>query len=104
MNIKHPIMDNSLHITASFDQPQLLENLVEQLAYRRMETGGVDEQLPESWSAVKTSSVEAYVSGNVEFDYNKDYRIRVPFITCFTFTCTRGNTDPYKMNWSFSFS
>src|ERR1044071_9954357 len=97
-------MDNSLHITASFDQPQLLENLVEQLAYRRTDYSKNKIKVPIGWEADKTSSVEAYVSGNVEFDFNEDYRIRMPFITCFMFTCTKGTNDPYKMNWSSSFS
>ena len=98
-------MNKPLHITASFDQPQLLENLVEQLAYRRTETGTVNKEImPAGWEADKTSSVEAYVSGNVEFDFNEDYLIRMPFITCFMFTCTKGMNDPYKMNWSSSFS
>ena len=32
-------MKQYLHISATFDQPELVQNLVEQLAYRRYELG-----------------------------------------------------------------
>lgn len=97
-------MNNTLHITASFDQPVLLENMVEKLAYRRYNTAYSKEKMPKGWQANETSSVEAYVSGTVEFDYNEKEKIRMPFITSFLFTCTRGKKEPYTLNWSISLS
>ena len=97
-------MNNTLHITASFDQPQLLENMVEKLAYRRYDMGYSKEKMPGGWQANETSSVEAYVSGTIAFDINNKEKIKMPFITCFLFTCTRGKKEPYTLNWGISLS
>lgn len=97
-------MNKALHITASFDQPVLLENMIEKLAYRRYDIGYCKEKMPKGWQADETSSIEAYVSGNVEFNYNEKEKIRMPFITSFLFTCTHGKKEPYALNWSLSLS
>jgi len=97
-------MNKALHITASFDQPQLLENMVEKLAYRRYNTGYSKEKMPRGWQANETSSVEAYVSGTLEFDANRKEKIKMPFITSFLFTCIRGKKEPYSLNWGISLS
>lgn len=97
-------MNNTLHITALFDQPQLLENMVEKLAYRRYDIGYSKEKMPKGWQANETSSVETYVSGIVEFENDENEKIKMPFITCFLFTCTRGKQEPYMLNWSISLS
>lgn len=97
-------MNRSLHITASFDQPQLLENMVEKLAYRRYEIGYSKERMPKGWEANETSSLEAYVSGVVELDFNNEEKIKMPFITCYVFTCTHGKKEPYELNWGMSLS
>jgi predicted secreted acid phosphatase len=101
---KTQVMKKALHISAALDQPELLENMVEKLAYRRYEMGYGKEKMPKGWEADETSSTEAYVSGTVEFSYNEDEKIRMPFITCFLFTCAHGNKEPYKLNWSMSLS
>ena len=97
-------MNNSLHISASFDQPQLLENMVEKLAYRHCDIGYSKEKVPQGWEANETSSVELYVSGNVEFEFSEEEKIRIPFITSFLFTCSRGEKEPYSLSWSMSLS
>jgi hypothetical protein len=97
-------MKQALHIRASFDQPQLLENMVEKLAYRRYESGFDKEKMPRGWQANETSSTEAYVNGTVEFKFNGIDQIKMPFITCFLFTCIRGKKEPYTLNWSISLS
>lgn len=97
-------MKKDLHITATFDQPGLLENMVEKLAIRHNEKGFVKARVPDSWQAMESSSVEAYVSGTVEFDYNDQQRIRIPFITCFVFTCTKVKNESYDFNWLISFN
>ncbi len=98
-------MKQPLHITAAFDQPEFLQNLVEKLAYRRYEFGFSKMQMPRGWKALETSSTEAYVSGTVAIDTDKaDEHIDMPFITCFLFTCIKGYGDPYKLIWSTSLS
>jgi hypothetical protein len=101
-------MKHSLHISASFDKPDFLENLVEKLAERHIETGYGKVSMPRGWEALEISSTEAYVSGDVSLTYNTDKgnedRINMPFITCFLFTCKKTNSEAYKIAWSTSLS
>jgi hypothetical protein len=97
-------MKKNLHLTASVDKPEVLENIIEQLATRRYDIGYGNALVPTSWQAIDTSSVESYVSGTVEFDYNETQRIRIPYITCFLFSCAKGKNDPYDLKWSISLS
>ncbi|MEP6677511.1 MAG: hypothetical protein ABJA78_20285 [Ferruginibacter sp.] len=102
-------MKQTLHISASFDQPEFVQNLVEQLAYRRYELGFDKQQMPRGLKALETSSTETYVSGTMALDFSSDTetgeeRINMPFITCFMFTCIKGKTDPYQLIWSASLS
>jgi hypothetical protein len=100
-------MKQSLHISASFNQPEFVQNLVERLAYRRYEFGFGNEKMPPGFKALETSSTETYVSGTMAIDFSTDTetgeeRINMPFITCFLFTCIKGKTDPYQLIWSSS--
>lgn len=97
-------MKKTLQISAALDQPDLLENMVERLAYRRYDIGYSKEKMPGGLEATETSSTEAYVSGTVELSNNEKEPIRMPFTTCFIFTCTHGKKEPYKLNWSMSLS
>lgn len=102
-------MKKHLHISASFDQPELLQNLVERLAYRRYDLGFGNEKMPVGLKALETSSTETYVSGTIALDFNTENgdskeHINMPFITCFVFTCVKGKTDPYQLIWSSSLS
>ena len=97
-------MKKDLRLITSVDKPEMLENLIEQLATRRYDNFYGKAQVPESWQAIDTSSIESYVSGTVEFDYNETQRIRVPYITCFLFSCTKEKNDPYDLRWSLSLS
>ncbi len=101
-------MNNNLHITASFDQPDFLEDLVEKLAYRRNETGYGEAKVPQGWEALEISSTEAYVSGDIQLSYAIDEyqedHINMPFITCFLFTCKKTKDGLYKVAWSTSLS
>lgn len=92
-------MKNNLHITASFDQPELLEDMVEELAYRSSHNQDVNS-LKE---AIETSTTETYVSGTVELSLDEEH-IKMPFITCFIFTCIKENNEAYKMSWALSFN
>jgi hypothetical protein len=96
-------MKKSLHISTTFDQPDLLEDLVEKLAYRRYDIGYGKEKMPRNFGALETSSAETYVSGTVSLD-NNDENINMPFITSFLFTCIKGKDDQYKLTWASSMS
>ena len=95
-------MKKDLHLTASVDKPEVLENIIEQLATRRYDIGYGNAIVPNDWQAIDTSSIETYISGRVEFDYNETQRIRVPYITCFLFSCMKEKNNPYDLKWSFS--
>jgi hypothetical protein len=95
-------MKKRLHITATFDQPALLQNLVEQLAYRHYDIGYSKLPVPSGFKALETSSTEAYVSGTMQIDLNENELINMPFITCFIFTCIKEEKEPYQLIWSSS--
>ncbi|MEP6700116.1 MAG: hypothetical protein ABJA85_02320 [Bacteroidota bacterium] len=100
-------MKKTLHISAAFDQPEFVQNLVEKLAYRRYDLGFSKQMVPHGFKALETSSTETYVSGTVALDFpanttTGEERINMPFITNFLFTCIKGKTDPYQLIWSSS--
>ncbi|MGQ0740395.1 MAG: hypothetical protein ACT4OJ_15195 [Bacteroidota bacterium] len=95
-------MKQHLHISASFDQPEFVQNLVERLAYRRYDLGYGNEKVPRGFKALETSSTETYVSGTLAIDTGSSEHINMPFITSFLFTCIKGKTDPYQLIWSSS--
>lgn len=95
-------MKQNLHISAFFDEPEFVQNLVERLAYRRNELGYGNEAMPRGLKAIETSSTETYVSGTMAIDTGNDEHIRMPFITSFLFTCIKGKTEPYQLIWSSS--
>ena len=102
-------MKQTLHISASFDQPEFVQNLVERLAYRRYELGFDKQRMPPGLKALETSSTETYVTGTMALDFPADNgsgaeRINMPFITAFLFTCIKGKSDPYQLIWSSSLS
>jgi len=96
-------MKKSLYISTSFDQPDLLEDLVEKLAGRRYDIGFGKERVPVNFEALETSSTETYVSGTISFK-DKGETFNVPFITSFFFTCIKGRDDEYKLTWAASMS
>jgi len=100
-------MNQVLQITATLDQPDLLENLVEKLASRRYDIGYSKEIVPQEWQAIETSSTETYVSGTLSFSgltNSEDASINMPFITSMLFTCIKGKEDDYRLLWSSSMS
>lgn len=96
-------MNKLLHISTMLDQPALLEDMIEKLAYRRNDIGYSYEILPYSHKAIETSSTETFVSGTISIEDNEEM-INMPFITRFVFTCVKGKNDPYKLAWSSSLS
>ncbi|MEQ1676120.1 MAG: hypothetical protein ABL876_05450 [Chitinophagaceae bacterium] len=98
-------MKKHLHISAAFDEPAFVQNLVERLAYRRYELGYSKQLIPRGLKALETSSTETYVSGTMAIDFEDGQEhINMPFITCFLFTCIKGKSDPYQLIWSCSLS
>jgi len=95
-------MKKNLHISAAFDQPEFVQNLVERLAYRRYDLGYGLEKVPRGFKALETSSTETYVSGTLGINAVNNEPIQMPFITSFMFTCIKGKTEPYQMIWSSS--
>lgn len=96
-------MNKTLLISAAFDQPGLLENFVEQLAWRRYELGYMHAPVPHSLKAYESSSAETYVSGTIAISENQE-SFNIPFITRYLFTCTREKDAGYKLEGSFSLS
>jgi hypothetical protein len=99
-------MKKALHITAQFDQPELLNSLVEKLAWKRFVTGYADIA-PGKEKLLETSSTETYVSGTLGLGIDQqaaENQINMPFITCFLFTCLKEEDDSYKITWSASLS
>ncbi len=97
-------MKKGLHLTTSIDQPEVMENIIEKLATRRYDGGYGKVPVPITLQALDSSSVEIHISGNIEFDYNETQRIRIPYITCFLFSCKKEKSSDYELCWSSSLS
>ena len=97
-------MKKDLHLIASVDRPEVLEDIIEKLAIRQNDIGYAKAAVPKAWTALDSSSVEAYISGAVEFDYSETQRIKVTYITGFLFSCIKEKNEPYDLKWSFSMS
>lgn len=93
----------SLAITATLAEPHLLRDLIEELAERRNSTGELDQQLQSGWLAMETSSLEAHVSGDKKLSTQTDM-IKIPFTTCFLFTCIKTKGKYYNLEWVRSLS
>ena len=100
---KRTIMNNTLLISATLDQPGFLEDLVEKLAYRHYDIGYSKAEVPKNWKAIETSSTETFVSGTVAIA-EQDVIINMPFITRLLFTCVKEKNGSYKLEWSSSLS
>ncbi len=96
-------MNNSIQITATLDEPSLLEVMVERLAYRRTDIGYGSQKVPKNHEALETASAEIYLSGTVAVADDRK-QISMPFITSFLFTCIKGADGIYKLAWSSSLS
>lgn len=88
---------------AKIDEIDFLEELVKDLAYRRYDIGYSNESVPEGWSAMDTSSLEAFVSGTIALAEGNE-QFAVPFTTCFMFTCTKAKEEGYDLSWMSSLS
>jgi hypothetical protein len=103
-NRKSPQMKKDLNITTSLDQPDLLESMVEKLAQKRVEQGFGKQKAFGDWQPVDTSCIEKYVSGTMDMAIAENEKIKMPFVTCFLFSCTKEKNEAYKLHWSMSLS
>lgn len=96
-------MKQSIQIAAILDKPRQLEDLVEKLAYKRLDNGFGHQLVPPHLKALETSSPEAYISGVVKLDEGHDH-INMLFTSSFLFTCIKEKDKRYKMTWCCSLS
>lgn len=92
----------SVAFTAKFEEPVLLEALVERLADRRADTGFGEAIVPPDYHAVETSTIEAFVSGSLLF--TPENGGKMPFTTSYMFTCVKGWGGNYNLRWANSLS
>lgn len=102
-NPKHTKMITSLAISTTLYDASLLTNIVEKLACRRNDSPVSGEIVEPGWQHVGSSSLEAFVSGTAEISNGPDY-FKMPFTTCFLFTCIRAKDQDYDLTWSSSLS
>jgi hypothetical protein len=96
-------MKNSLQISATIDQPGLLEHLVEKLVYNRIPSENNIQKISDDEEVLETSSAEAWVNGSMEIDTLLEH-INMPFNTRFVFTCIKIKDRVYKLEWGCSLS
>lgn len=102
-------MKQTLYISAEFDQPEFLRDLVEKLADRRNLSGFRSQTIPYNHHSFESSTIETYVNGITGMDIPADTetgeeRINMPFTTSFLFTCIKGKQNNFKMEWVLSLS
>ena len=92
---------DKLMVTARFDHSWYLPSIIEELASTRTDAGFAEIPMHEGSAAVETSSIEAYVSGNIVFSDDDKHR---HFQTGFLFTCIKPAEGVYNLVWSHSLS
>jgi hypothetical protein len=96
-------MKKLVTIAAKVDQPHLLEDLVERLAYRHYDIGYGREKQTGEWQPVETASSEIYLSGTIEMNMS-DEQLNIPYITNFLFSCIKSTDGVYRFAWGSSMS
>lgn len=96
-------MKSMINISATVDQPELLESLVAKLAIRRNDHGFNKEAAPSMYEAFETSSTATFISGTMMFNEGLEL-LHIPFITPFVFSCNLDAEGNYKVAYSQSLS
>lgn len=91
----------SIAITATLEEPNLLQILVEKLAECNLDLGYCFKEMQPGWEAIETSTIEVMVSGGIHLS-NKKKLIDTPFVTSFMFTCTKSAKKKFDLTWSYS--
>jgi len=89
-------------ITATIEESCMLQLLVETLAESHSNSVKRFKKVQPGWQAIRTSSLEARVSGLINLSGRKT--IKTSFVTGFVFTCTKVNKGKYDLTWSNSLS
>jgi hypothetical protein len=97
------IENSTIAITATLAESGLLRSLVEDLANKRYDNGYSLEKVQPGFQAIETSSIEAHVSVDLNFFSEKE-DFKIPFVTSFVFTCTKGKWLNYNFTWVNSLS
>lgn len=93
-----------ISITATLAEAQLLKTLVERLASNNNSNNHIPESFKAGWHSFRTSSIEAFVSGDINVTSEADV-ISKPFVKSFLFTCINaGNNGKYSLVWGSSLS
>jgi hypothetical protein len=92
-----------LTVSASFDNFQLLESIIEKLSYRKPASNMPSLPASLGIEAIDTSCVEAYVSGSFLLSEKEVYTCS-SFTSCFLFTCIREKNGVDSLAWSSSLS
>jgi hypothetical protein len=103
--MKKPSNENEkprLAITATMEELCMLQLLVETLAESNADHNFRYKKVHAGWKTIKTSSIEARVSGSINLSDIKSKNI--PFVTGFAFTCKKAAKGKYELTWSSSLS
>jgi len=100
-------MKQEMNVKAHLNEPGVLVTIVETLASQHVDKGYSKMRVPRQWSAVETSSIQAFVLGN--FNVTKDTEeteetITIPFSGSFLFTCFKEKNGLFNLVWSASLS
>ncbi len=96
-------MKKLLEVTATFDEPPLLEKMAEKLASRHNDIGYSRAKVPAAFKSVDTSSAEIYTSGTIYLSVGEE-QVAMPFVTSFFFTCVKEKSRLYLLEWAISMS
>lgn len=109
-SMEHPEKNNPngkrptpLTISTTLAERPLLVKLVERLACRNYDCDQRFEKVPAGSVAIETSSLEAFVSGDLNLSSPVEL-INQSFITSFLFTCIRMKGQNYDLKWISSLS
>jgi hypothetical protein len=100
-------MKQAMTIVAHLNEPDLLRTLVEKISSLNVDLGYSGFVLPGPWKAIETSSTQAYVLGSFALLSEEDIPVRenkIPFASCFLFTCIKYKNGDFNLEWSSSLS
>jgi hypothetical protein len=93
----------AISITATLSEIRMIKRLVERLACHNETTNYVPKTVKHGWQTFSTSSVEAFVSGDIHLISGSD-NINTSFIKSFLFTCINIGGGKCKLVWGSSLS